>query len=151
VDALLRKGVNVALGTDGAASNNRLDLLQEMRTAALVTKTVAKNAEALPAHAALRMATLAGARAVGLESRIGSIAPGKAADLVAVDLSAPELGPLFDPVSQLVYAAGREHVSHVWVDGRLRISEGKLPAEGFSRLESIRELWQNALEGRADS
>jgi 5-methylthioadenosine/S-adenosylhomocysteine deaminase len=151
VDALVRKGVNVALGTDGAASNNRLDLFQEMRTAALVAKAVAGNAEALPAHAALRMATLAGARAIGLESRIGSIAPGKAADLVAIDLRAPELGPLFDPVSQLVYAAGREHVSHVWVDGRLQVCEGKLLNQGFSRLESIRKLWQNALKSRADS
>ena len=151
VDALARQGVNVALGTDGAASNNRLDLFQEMRTAALLAKAVARNAEALPAHAALRMATLAGARAIGLESRIGSIEAGKAADLVAVELRAPELAPVFDPVSHLVYAAGREQVSHVWVDGRMQLKEGKLLGEGFSRLESRWELWQNALKSHADS
>ena len=151
VDALLKKGVNVALGTDGAASNNRLDLFQEMRTAALVAKAVARNAEALPAHAALRMATLAGARAIGLEARVGSIEAGKAADLVAVEMRAPELTPVFDPVSHLVYAAGREHVSHVWVDGKMRVRDGKLLGEAFSRLDSRWELWQNALKSHADS
>ena len=151
VDGLLRKGINVALGTDGAASNNRLDILQEMRLAALLAKAVAGDAQALPAHAALRMATLAGARALGLEERIGSIAPGKAADLVAVDLSAPELAPCFDPVSHLVYAAGREHVSHVWVDGKMRLAEGRLQNDAFSRLDTRWELWQNALKRHADS
>ena len=85
---MLRSGVNVALGTDGAASNNRLDLFQEMRTAALLAKAVSGDAEAMPAHAALRAATLGGARALGLGAVIGSIEPGKAADLVAVDLGA---------------------------------------------------------------
>jgi 5-methylthioadenosine/S-adenosylhomocysteine deaminase len=126
-----------------------------MRTAALLAKAVARNAEALPAHAALRMATLAGAQAIGLEARVGSIEPGKAADLVAVELRAPELAPVFDPVSHLVYAAGREQVSHVWVDGKMRVEEGKLQGkllgEGFSRLDSRWELWQNALKSRVDS
>jgi 5-methylthioadenosine/S-adenosylhomocysteine deaminase len=151
VASLLRENVNVALGTDGAASNNRLDMFQEMRTAALLAKAVAGDAQALPAHAALRAATLAGARALGIEARTGSIVPGKAADLVAVDLSAPELMPCFDPVSQLVYAAGREHVSHVWVDGELRISEGNFTNSVFSRLDTRWELWQNALKSHADS
>jgi 5-methylthioadenosine/S-adenosylhomocysteine deaminase len=151
VAALLEQNVNVALGTDGAASNNRLDMFQEMRTAALLAKAVAKDARALPAHAALRAATLAGARALGIQDRAGSIVPGKAADLVAVDLRAPELAPCFDPVSQLVYAAGREHVSHVWVDGKLQVSAGNLVNEAFSRLDTRWELWQNALKGHADS
>ena len=151
VASLLGAGVNVALGTDGAASNNRLDLFQEMRTAALLAKAVSGDAEALPAHAALRMATLAGARALGLDERIGSIAAGKQADLVAVDLSAPELMPCFDPVSHLVYAAGREHVSHVWVGGRLLLEERNLRNDVFSALDTRMELWQNALESRADS
>jgi 5-methylthioadenosine/S-adenosylhomocysteine deaminase len=151
VDALLKQGINVALGTDGAASNNRLDLFQEMRTAALLAKAVSGDAQALPAHAALRAATLAGARALGLDARVGSISPGKLADLVAVDLSAPELSPCFDPVSHLVYAAGREHVSHVWVDGKMLLGEGKLLNEAFSALDTRWELWQNALKGRADS
>jgi 5-methylthioadenosine/S-adenosylhomocysteine deaminase len=151
VAALLRRDVNVALGTDGAASNNRLDMFQEMRTAALLAKAVAGDAEAFPAHAALRAATLAGAQALGIDDRTGSIEPGKAADLVAVDLSAPELTPLFDPLSQLVYAAGREHVSHVWVAGEPLIDAGKMLKPAFSALDTRWELWQNALKSHADS
>ena len=149
VAAMLKAGINVALGTDGAASNNRLDMFQEMRTAALLAKAVARDAAALPAHAALRAATLAGAQALGLAGRLGSIEAGKRADLVAVDLGAPELAPCFDPVSHLVYAAGREHVSHVWVDGEPKLAEGKLVGDAFSRLETRAQLWQNALAGLA--
>jgi 5-methylthioadenosine/S-adenosylhomocysteine deaminase len=151
VDAMLKGGVNVALGTDGAASNNRLDLLQEMRTAALLAKAVAGSAEAMPAHVALRAATLGGAAALGLDALAGSIEPGKAADLVAVDLSAPELAPCYDPVSHLVYAAGREHVSHVWINGEARVAEGELLREGLSGLNTRWEMWQNALQSLADS
>ncbi len=151
VQALSRAGVNIALGTDGAASNNRLDLLQEMRTAALLAKAVAGDAEALPAHAALRAATLGGAQALGLAGTIGSIRPGKAADLVALDLSAPELQPCYDPVSQLVYAAGREHVSDVWVAGVRQVRDGELQNNVLSALENPSELWQNALKSHADS
>jgi 5-methylthioadenosine/S-adenosylhomocysteine deaminase len=151
VDALIRAGVNVALGTDGAASNNRLDLLQEMRTAALLAKAVAGDAEALTAHAALRAATLAGAQALGLGERTGSLLPGKAADLVAIDLGAPELQPCYDPVSQLVYSAGREHVSDVWVAGRAQVRDGKVRNSALSGLEIPAQLWQNALKGLADS
>jgi 5-methylthioadenosine/S-adenosylhomocysteine deaminase len=151
VHALLRSKVNVALGTDGAASNNRLDLMQEMRTAALLAKAVSGDAEAMPAHAALRAATLAGAQALGLGELTGSIAPGKAADLTAVDLGAEELAPLYDPVSQLVYAAGREHVSDVWISGEPRVREGVLLPEALSGLDTRWRMWQNALEGHADS
>lgn len=118
VQAMQELGVNVALGTDGAASNNRLDMFSEMRTAALLAKVSGLAPRALPAYKALEMATLAGARALGREHELGSIVAGKLADLVAVDLSAPECQPLFDPVSHLVYAAGREHVTDVWVAGR---------------------------------
>ncbi len=145
VQALLKSKVNVALGTDGAASNNRLDLFQEMRTAALLAKAVAGDAEAMPAHAALRAATLAGAVAMGLGETIGSIEPGKAADLVAVDLAAPELAPCYDPASHLVYAAGREHVSDVWISGEERVRDGKLMAEALSGLDTRWGMWQNAL------
>src|SRR5262245_58060755 len=126
VEALRKAGVNICLGTDGAASNNRLDLLTEMRSAALLANAVARDAEAMPAHAALRAATLGGAPALGLGARTGSIEAGKRADLAAVALRAPELAPCYDPVSHLVYAAGREHVTHVWVDGTLRVSDGEL-------------------------
>jgi 5-methylthioadenosine/S-adenosylhomocysteine deaminase len=146
----MKEKVNVALGTDGAASNNRLDLFHEMRTAALLAKGVSGDAQAMPAHEALRAATLNGARALGIDDRIGSIVPGKAADLVAVDMRAAELAPCYDPVSQLVYSAGREHVSHVWINGALHLSEGKLQNRVFSALDTRWQLWQNALKNHAD-
>jgi 5-methylthioadenosine/S-adenosylhomocysteine deaminase len=142
VHALMSKGVNVALGTDGAASNNRLDMFQEMRTAALLAKAVGDDAVAMPAHAALRAATLAGAKALGLEKITGSIEPGKAADLIAVDFSAPELSPCYDVLSHLVYVAGRENVSHVWVAGNPLLRERELEVS----LEGRWQLWQNALK-----
>jgi 5-methylthioadenosine/S-adenosylhomocysteine deaminase len=151
VHSMLKNNINVALGTDGAASNNRLDLFQEMRTAALLAKAVSGDAEAMPAHAALRAATLGGANALGLGSITGSIEPGKAADLVAVDLGALELAPCYDPVSHLVYAAGREHVSDVWISGERRVHEGALLPEGLSGLDTRWRMWQNALRGHADS
>jgi len=145
VGKLAAARVNIALGTDGAASNNRLDLFQEMRSAALMAKAVARDAQAMPAHAALRAATLGGAHALGLAERIGSITPGKAADLTALALRGPELAPCYDVVSHLVYAAGREHVSHVWVAGELRVRDGALQADAFARLDTRMALWQNAL------
>jgi len=129
-------GVNLGLGTDGAASNNRLDLFAEMRLAALLAKGVSGNATALPAAAALRAATLGGARALNLDNRIGSIVPGKRADLVAVDLSAASSQPVFDPVSHLVYVAGRENVSHVWVDGKLKLDKRQLVGLGQNNLNT---------------
>jgi 5-methylthioadenosine/S-adenosylhomocysteine deaminase len=117
VAALMAHGVNVVLGTDGAASNNRLDLLAEGRLAALLAKGASGDAAVAPAAAILEASTLGGARALGLAQRIGSIEPGKDADLVAFDLSEIETQPCFDPLSHLVYAGGREHVSDVWVAG----------------------------------
>ena len=151
VHSMLKNNINVALGTDGAASNNRLDLFQEMRTAALLAKAVSGDAEAMPAHAALRAATLGGANALGLGSITGSIEPGKAADLVAVDLGALELAPCYDPVSHLVYAAGREHVSDVWISGERRVHERALLPQALSGLDTRWRMWQNALRGHADS
>ncbi|NHZ69982.1 MAG: TRZ/ATZ family hydrolase, partial [Thermotogales bacterium] len=118
VQRLIDAGVNVALGTDGAASNNDLDMLGEMRSAALLAKAVQQDASALPAHTALRMATLNGARALGMADETGSLETGKWADISAIDLGALETQPLYDPVSQLVYAAGREQVTDVWVAGQ---------------------------------
>ncbi|HEX4894828.1 MAG TPA: TRZ/ATZ family hydrolase [Solimonas sp.] len=126
VDRLLKAGVNVALGTDGAASNNDLDLLGEMRTAALLAKGVAGDARALPASAALHLATLAGARALGLEAETGSLVAGKAADFIALDLSAPNTQPVYNVLSQLAYAAGREQVTDVYVAGKPLLRERQL-------------------------
>jgi len=145
IAAMLARGINVGIGTDGAASNNRLDLFQEMRTAALLAKAVGNDAQAMPAHQALAAATLHGARALGLEDSIGSIAPGKLADLCAVAFDEPELAPCYDPVSHLVYSAGREHVSHVWVAGEPRVREKQLVGFENRGLNNRVLLWQNKL------
>lgn len=118
VNRLLTAGVNVALGTDGAASNNDLDMFGEMRSAALLAKVVSNDASAVSAGVTLAMATLNGAKALGLEQITGSLTPGKVADITAVNLENIETQPVYHPVSHLVYAAGREHVEHVWVQGK---------------------------------
>ncbi|WON74652.1 TRZ/ATZ family hydrolase [Nitrosospira sp. Is2] len=126
VVSMLSAGMNVGLGTDGAASNNSLKMFEEMRLAALLAKGQSGRADVLPAWQALQMATLNGAKALGLDSMIGSLLPGKAADVTAVDFSSLELAPCYDPVSHLLYAAGREHVSHVWVNGKMLLNDGEL-------------------------
>lgn len=126
VQRLLEAGVNVAIGTDGAASNNDLDLFGEMKTAALLAKGVARDAQAFPSHKALHAATLGGARALGLDAEIGSLVPGKAADFIAVEMAAPHLQPVYNLVSHLVYAAGRGDVSDVWVAGRALMRDRRL-------------------------
>ena len=123
---LVDAGVNVALGTDGAAANNRLDLWSEMNTAALFGKFVAADAAALPAGTIIELATLNGARARGLEEEIGSLREGKSADAVCVELKGPGTRPVIDPLSQLVYAAGRENVTDVWVAGQHLVNGGGL-------------------------
>jgi 5-methylthioadenosine/S-adenosylhomocysteine deaminase len=120
-------------------------MFEEMRLAALLAKAVAEDAEALPAHAALRAATLGGAAALGLEKRIGSISPGKAADLAAVRISGPELSPCYDPVSLLVYAAGRHDVTDVWVAGRHLLRDGVIENSALQGLDTRAKMWQNTL------
>jgi 5-methylthioadenosine/S-adenosylhomocysteine deaminase len=145
VARLLEAGVNVALGTDGAASNNRLDVFAEMRLAALLAKAAAGDAAVLPAHAALRAATLGGAVALGAEARFGSIVPGKAADLAAVALDGLELQPMYDVVSHLVYACGREHVTDVWVAGERVLRERELARVDLADLHARAALWQTKI------
>jgi 5-methylthioadenosine/S-adenosylhomocysteine deaminase len=123
VASLLELGVNVCLGTDGAASNNDLDLLGEMRTAAMLAKGSSGNARACDARQAIEMATINGARALGMADLIGSIESGKRADLIAVDLSDLNTQPLYDPVAQIVYAAASRQVSHVWIDGTAQLKD----------------------------
>jgi 5-methylthioadenosine/S-adenosylhomocysteine deaminase len=125
VAALRAAGVRVGLGTDGAASNNALSMFREMHTAALLAKVVAGDAAALPAAEVLRMATLGGAEALGLDEEIGSLEAGKAADLIAVDLSAPACTPVFHAESQLVYTGTEARVTHVWVDGEALLEDGR--------------------------
>ena len=145
IAALLAADANVAIGTDGAASNNRLDMFAEMRLAALLAKAVAKDASTLPAHEALRCATLRGARALGLESRIGSIEIGKDADLTAVRMNDLSDLPCYDPASHLVYVGGREQVTHVWVAGQLHMSDGSLIRPKIKELEIPVRLWHNRI------
>lgn len=148
VERLWQAGVNVALGTDGAASNNDLDLLGETRTAALLAKAVAGSATALDAHRALRMATLNGARALGIERDTGSLEPGKAADMVAFDLSGLAQQPIYDPVSQLIYASGRDCVRHVWVAGKQLLEDKRLTRMDEEALIRTAKAWGNQIAAK---
>lgn len=147
VERLWLAGVNVAVGTDGAASNNDLDLLGETRTAAMLAKAVAGSATALDAHRALRMATLNGARALGMEQDTGSLEIGKAADMVAFDLTGLAQQPVYDPVSQLIYATGRDRVRHVWVDGKALLDAGRLTRQDEDRLIATAQAWGERIAG----
>lgn len=141
VERLWEAGVNVAVGTDGAASNNDLDLLSETRTAALLAKAVAGSATALDAHRALRMATLNGARALGLEDHTGSLELGKFADMVAFDLTRLAQQPIYDPVSQLIYSGGRECVKHLWVGGKQLLQDRQLLRMDEQRVIATAQEW----------
>ena len=146
VAELSRRGINLGLGTDGAASNNRLDMFQEMRHAALLAKLTANDPAVLDAHSVLRMATLGGAKAMGLDQDIGSLKIGKSADLCAISLGEWIMQPCFDPASHLIYVAGREQVSHVWVGGRCRVNAHTLVDFDLSALLAVINLWQNKLQ-----
>jgi 5-methylthioadenosine/S-adenosylhomocysteine deaminase len=126
VEKLRLAGVNVAIGTDGCASNNDLDMFGEMRTAAMLAKAVAEDASAFDAAYTLRAATLNAARAMGLDAQIGSIEPGKQADLTAVRLSDLETQPMYHVASQLIYATGRHQVSDVWIAGQRKLRQREL-------------------------
>ena len=143
--SLLKAGVNVALGTDGAASNNDLDLLAEAQTAALLAKGISGDAQAVNAFQVMEMMTINGAQALGLADRIGSIESGKQADLCAVDLNAPETQPLHHVVSQLIYAASRRQVSDVWVAGRRLLDSGELTTIDLDEVLASARKWQARL------
>ncbi len=143
---LQQAGINIALGTDGAASNNDLDMIAEMRTAALLAKAVANNASALPAEDILRMATINGATALGLDSEIGSLEIGKSADIVAIDLGGIENQPVYNPVSQLIYSAGRENVSNVWVAGNHLLKDKELTTLDEKSILQKASYWQNKIK-----
>jgi 5-methylthioadenosine/S-adenosylhomocysteine deaminase len=145
VRALLAGGVNVGIGSDGAASNNRLDMFAEMRLAALLAKGVTGDATAVPAWQALEMATLCPARALGLDSAIGSLVPGKFADLTAVRMTGIEASPCYDPLSHLVYVCGREHVSHVWVNGKPVVDNGNLTTIDTHEVIAGVAFWRDRL------
>ena len=149
VAKLLAAGVNVGLGTDGCASNNDLDMFGEMRTAALLAKGVSGDPRALDAPSALRMATLGSARAMGIGDLVGSIEPGKQADLAAVRLDAIESMPIYHLASQLVYAGNRRDVSDVWIAGARRLRDGALVDVDVDALRAKAARWQRFLAGNA--
>ena len=138
-------GLSAGLGTDGAASNNRLDMFNEMRIAALLAKGVSGDASAVPAHQALSMATLNGAKALGMDQEIGSLKIGKAADFIAVDLATIETTPCYDVASHLVYVAGREHVTDVWVAGQRLLQDRILTTLDLQAIRARAAHWQNKL------
>ncbi|MEJ2608788.1 MAG: TRZ/ATZ family hydrolase [Candidatus Thiodiazotropha sp.] len=142
---LINAGINVAIGTDGAASNNDLDMFSEMRSAALLAKGTARDASALPAAKALSMATINGAKALGLQEYTGSLEIGKSADIISVDLRRVQTQPVYHPISQLVYAAGREQVSHVWVAGRQLVSNGALTTLDEETLIQRASYWRDRI------
>ncbi len=146
VQRLMDAGVNIALGTDGAASNNDLDVFGEMRTAALLAKAVANDATALPAARVLRMATLNGAAALGLADRIGSLEVGKMADIAAVHLDEIESIPLYDPISQLVYATGRHQVTDVWVSGQQVFRKRRLTTIDEAEVSAKAHEWNARIQ-----
>jgi 5-methylthioadenosine/S-adenosylhomocysteine deaminase len=142
---LQRAGVNLAIGTDGAASNNDLDMFGEMRTAALLAKAVADDASALDAATALRAATLGGARALAFDHLVGSIEPGKQADLACVDLAQVETQPLHQVISQLVYACGRQQVTDCWIAGQHKLSERQLVDMDTAALVANARQWRGRI------
>lgn len=144
-------GINIALGTDGAGSNNDLDMFGEMRSCALLAKGVAQRADVAPAAAVLSMATLNGAQALGLRDRIGSLLAGKEADVICVDLSAAATQPVYDPVSQLVYATSRDQVSDVWVAGRQLLSGGQPMMADAALILARAEAWRMRLSATPGS
>lgn len=146
VQALKDKGINVALGTDGAASNNDLDMLGELHTAALLAKGVSNDASALPALEAIKMATINGAKALGKEDLIGSLKPGKQADIISIDFNHISLTPVYDPVSHLVYSANGSRVDHVWIAGKLQVKNKQLCHFNIQQLQETAEHWANKIQ-----
>jgi 5-methylthioadenosine/S-adenosylhomocysteine deaminase len=146
VQDLMTAGVNVALGTDGNASNNDLNMFSEMKTASLLSKVYTGSAQACSAADILYSATMGGAKALGLEETCGSLEVGKAADMVAINLDTIQAQPLYDPVSQIVYTAGREQVSHVWVNGKLQVKDGQLTQMDQGKLIAMAKHWRNKIQ-----
>lgn len=141
VEKLSKAGINVALGTDGAASNNDLDMISEMRSAAFLGKLAANDAKAVSAEHAIKMATIHGARALGIDKLTGSLTPGKACDVIAIDLDQIETQPLYHPLSQIVYAASRNQVTDVWIAGKQVLKNRQLTTLDEKELLNKAQSW----------
>lgn len=142
IQKLLEKNINVAIGTDGAASNNDLDMFGECQTAAMLAKAVSGNPKSLPASEALKMATLNGAKAIGLGDQIGSLEKGKYADVIAIDLSHFSSQPVYNPMSHLVYAIHQHQVSDVWIGGRSVLSNGQFRRIDIEKIVADAKVWK---------
>jgi 5-methylthioadenosine/S-adenosylhomocysteine deaminase len=147
VTQLQTAGLNIALGTDGAASNNDLNMLGEMRTAAFLAKFTDKNPESLSAELALRMGTLNGARALGISHLTGALVKDRAADFAVVNLAEIETMPVYNPISQIVYAASRQQVTDVWVAGKQLLKNRQLTTLDEKELISKATYWSNKISG----
>ena len=143
---MLKQNLNISLGTDSSASNNRLDMMEEMRLAALLIKGSTKSPELFSANEAIKMATINGAKALGLESIIGSIEKNKKADLVAIDLNSIENQPIYNPLTTLVYSSSRSDVSYVWIDGEIKLKDKKLVKIDEERIIQLAKKWQRKLK-----
>ena len=148
VSRMMQAGINLAIGTDGVASNDKLDMLGETRLAAMLGKAVANDTTVMKVADLLYAATMGGAKALGWDDRIGSIEAGKDADIIAVDLGAADSIPVSDPASQLLYSAGREDITHVWVDGQLVVKKQQsteLRNLSREKLQNLAKTWQNRI------
>ena len=143
---MLKQNLNISLGTDSSASNNRLDIMEEMRLAALLIKGSTKSPESFSANEAIKMATINGAKALGLESIIGSIEKNKKADLVAIDLNSIENQPIYNPLTTLVYSSSRSDVSYVWIDGEIKLKDKKLVKIDEEIIIQLAKKWQRKLK-----
>lgn len=150
VPDLIKHGVNVAIGTDGAASNNNLDMSAEMRSAALLAKGLSGDPTAVSAEQALAMGTINGARLLGLEDTLGSLEVGKLADVIAIDLSDPVTQPVHHPISQIVYSAAGNQVSHVWVNGKPQVIERRFTHLDIKQILNRAATWQARIAGKGD-
>ena len=144
---MMNAGINVGVGTDGAASNNKLDMLAETRQTALLAKVGTLNPTDVPAFQAIQMATINGARALHMDDKVGSVKLGKQADLIAIDMSELETAPTFDVISHIVYAAGRENVSHTWVNGRCLLNNRQLTTLDADELKHKAGQWRARIAG----
>ena len=146
VAKMLRQNLNVSLGTDSSASNNKLDIMEEMRLAALLIKGTTKSPELLPASQAIKMATINGAKALGLDLIVGSIEKNKKADLVAINLSSIENQPIYNPLSTLVYSSSKSDINYVWINGEIKLKEKKLVGLDEEHIKQLAKKWQKKLK-----
>lgn len=149
IKAMQDAGINIGIGTDGAASNNQLDLLADTRLAALLAKHQSGSPLAVPAITALEMATINGAKALGMQEKIGSLCVGKQVDMIAINFAAPETQPCFDPISHIIYSAGRQQVSHVWVNGQQLLQDGELKRLSLLQIGAKAHWWRERIAQRA--